>query len=140
MTSGAGGRDLSDSDYEAIEAAVMETERGRWFLAEHAKRHRTADTEMLLEALTKLEQAVADLKPMAQTPHSARPQTPVAKFCAQDEDIFAASPAPKPPPVKLHVLPPETAPPATEKKRVVIIRRAASDAVDIPLMTDSTAR
>ena len=35
--------------------------RGRWFLAEYARRNRTAETEMLLEAIAKLETAV--LKP-----------------------------------------------------------------------------
>lgn len=47
---------LTDEDYSAIEAAVMETERGRWFLAEYARRNRSADTASILEALTKLEQ------------------------------------------------------------------------------------
>lgn len=46
---------LHDEDYNAIENAVMETARGRWFLAEYTKRHRSADTEMLLDAIKKLE-------------------------------------------------------------------------------------
>jgi hypothetical protein len=50
---------LSDADYQAIEAAVMETTRGRWFLAEYARRNRHADTEMLLGALARLENVVA---------------------------------------------------------------------------------
>jgi len=29
---------LSEADYDLIEAAVMETGRGRWFLAEYARR------------------------------------------------------------------------------------------------------
>jgi chemotaxis regulatin CheY-phosphate phosphatase CheZ len=49
---------LSEADYEAIESAVMETSRGRWFLAEFARRNRTADTTMLLKALGRIEQAV----------------------------------------------------------------------------------
>jgi len=36
----------------------METSRGRWFLAEYARRHRHADTEMLLGALERLENVV----------------------------------------------------------------------------------
>jgi hypothetical protein len=44
--------------YEAIENAVMETPRGRWFLSEYAKRHRNADTEALLAAMAKLEKAI----------------------------------------------------------------------------------
>jgi chemotaxis protein CheZ len=46
---------LSEADYEAIESAVMETMRGRWFLAEYARRNRHADTTMLLAALDRLE-------------------------------------------------------------------------------------
>ncbi|MFZ4531049.1 MAG: hypothetical protein ACOYOJ_04450 [Alsobacter sp.] len=49
---------LSIADFEAIEAAVMETSRGRWFLAEFARRNRTADTGMLLEALARIETSV----------------------------------------------------------------------------------
>jgi chemotaxis regulatin CheY-phosphate phosphatase CheZ len=49
---------LSDADYEAIEGAVMETARGRWFLAEYARRNRNADTNMLLKALDRIEAAM----------------------------------------------------------------------------------
>src|SRR5215471_15903255 len=51
---------LSEADYSAIEAAVMETERGRWFLAEYARRNRHADTTMLLSALDRIEAAMGD--------------------------------------------------------------------------------
>jgi hypothetical protein len=51
---------LSDSDYDAIEAAVMETARGRWFLAEFARRNRHADTRMLLDALARLETVIRE--------------------------------------------------------------------------------
>ena len=50
---------VSETDYDVIEAAVMETERGRWFLREYARRNRNADTEVLLGAIERLEQAVA---------------------------------------------------------------------------------
>ncbi len=46
---------LSDADYESIEQAVVETERGRWFLSEYARRNRNADTEVLLSAINRLE-------------------------------------------------------------------------------------
>ncbi|KAA2237280.1 hypothetical protein [Salinarimonas soli] len=49
---------ISDADYEAIEFAVMETARGRWFLKEYAQRNRTADTQMLLAAIERLEGVV----------------------------------------------------------------------------------
>jgi chemotaxis protein CheZ len=46
---------LSEADYDMIESAVMETARGRWFLAEYARRNRHADTTMLLGAIERLE-------------------------------------------------------------------------------------
>lgn len=45
-----------EGDYRAIEAAVMETDRGRWFLSEYARRNRASDTSSILDALSKLEQ------------------------------------------------------------------------------------
>ena len=42
---------VTDSDYDAIVSAIMETSRGRWFLAEFARRNRHANTELLLEAI-----------------------------------------------------------------------------------------
>ena len=59
MAEGRSLTTISETDYETIEAAVMETERGRWFLKEYARRNRTADTQVLLEAIGRLEQAVA---------------------------------------------------------------------------------
>jgi chemotaxis protein CheZ len=49
---------LSHADYDLIEAAVMETGRGRWFLAEYARRNRHADTTTLLRAIDRLEAAI----------------------------------------------------------------------------------
>ena len=49
---------LSQVDYEAIEAAVMETARGRWFMVEYAKRNRQADTLQLLGAIQRIERVV----------------------------------------------------------------------------------
>lgn len=70
---------LSSQDYEAIEAAVMETERGRWFLHEYAARHRQADTLQVLGALAQLETrllakssgAIASLPPPSPIPDTA---------------------------------------------------------------------
>lgn len=45
----------SESDYEAICAAVMETLRGRWFLAEYARRNRHSDTKVVLSAIERIE-------------------------------------------------------------------------------------
>ena len=51
------------SDYDVIEAAVMETARGRWFLAEHARRNRHAETENLRALLEQVRKAVQKTKP-----------------------------------------------------------------------------
>ncbi len=56
---------LNEADYEAIEAAVMETERGRWFLARYAERNRNSDTTVLLEAIGKLERSMQDNRTVA---------------------------------------------------------------------------
>lgn len=45
--------------FEQIEAAVMETSRGRWFLDEYAKRHRHADTMAVLDAIASLQRNLA---------------------------------------------------------------------------------
>ncbi|WP_375274093.1 hypothetical protein [Methylorubrum thiocyanatum] len=50
---------LDASQYDAIEDAVRETERGRWFLAEYARRNRNADTEVLLDAIRRIENVVS---------------------------------------------------------------------------------
>ncbi|MCC6888578.1 MAG: hypothetical protein IT536_08600 [Hyphomicrobiales bacterium] len=50
---------FAQSDYEAIGAALTATARGRWFLDEFARRIRNADTAPLLEAVARLEAAVA---------------------------------------------------------------------------------
>jgi hypothetical protein len=51
---------LEEADYETIEAAVMETARGRWFLAEHARRTREAETARMLDAIGQIEKLVRE--------------------------------------------------------------------------------
>jgi hypothetical protein len=55
----------SEADYDAIREAFMETSRGRWFLNEYAKRNRNADTTMVLDAVARIEQALAAQKQAA---------------------------------------------------------------------------
>jgi hypothetical protein len=47
-------------DYEMIEAAVLETARGRWFLAEHARRERAAERARLMFSVQRLERVSQD--------------------------------------------------------------------------------
>jgi hypothetical protein len=54
-----------EEDYDAISEAFMETSRGRWFLGEYAKRNRNADTRMVLDAVARIEQAMAAQKQSA---------------------------------------------------------------------------
>lgn len=51
---------INEGDYEAIEAAVVETVRGRWFLAEYARRSRVDEVRQMLDGLARLEQTVRD--------------------------------------------------------------------------------
>ncbi|MBN8962062.1 MAG: hypothetical protein J0H71_13085 [Rhizobiales bacterium] len=51
-----------EADYTAIHDVFMETARGRWFLAEFAKRNRNADTRMVLDAVARIEQSLAGAK------------------------------------------------------------------------------
>jgi hypothetical protein len=48
----------AELNYEAFYAAVTETEHGRWFLAEYARRNRHADTSMILSAVGRIEAAI----------------------------------------------------------------------------------
>jgi hypothetical protein len=61
----------SEQDYDAISEAFMETSRGRWFLGEYAKRNRNADTRMVLDAVAKIEQALAAQKQPEPEPEQA---------------------------------------------------------------------
>ncbi|MCZ8183094.1 MAG: hypothetical protein O9322_09005 [Beijerinckiaceae bacterium] len=62
--------------YEQIEAAVMETARGRWFLQEYARRNRQADTAMVLGAIERLQRQLIDAPAVgapAPVVHTAQP-------------------------------------------------------------------
>ena len=51
--------DPIEAEYNAIRDAFMETARGRWFLDEYAKRNRNADTSLVLDAVARIEGALA---------------------------------------------------------------------------------
>src|SRR5688572_4249689 len=50
-----GSFESQNFDFEAIEAAVRETERGRWFLAEYDRRGRSSELRSVLDAIAKFE-------------------------------------------------------------------------------------
>ena len=183
-----------NESFESLEAAVLETQRGRWFLEEYARRQRSAETLAILEILKKLEGSITNSSflPAAKSPEPAPAlKTEQLKFFKQDEEIFVeptiAAPAlsvvsspPRadkvdftPPPetkgakLKIQRVPssvifeeavaaePEKPAPAAPmqepkanfapqpqaepKQRVVIIRRPASEAAEIPLMEEKSS-
>lgn len=62
---------LNPDDYDRIEEAVMETARGRWFLAEFARRVRAGDTQKILAAIERLERASAPQQFAAAQEHAS---------------------------------------------------------------------
>ena len=179
-----------NESFESLEAAVLETSRGRWFLEEYARRQRSAETLAILEILKKLENSITNtsfLPPPKSTEPAQVLKSEQLKFFKQDEEIFVepaivptslsvvkkapavetAQPAePKGAKLKIQRLQPSqspeepvavepekplaapaaapesiasVAPPsaAEPKQRVVIIRRPASEANEIPLMEEN---
>jgi chemotaxis regulatin CheY-phosphate phosphatase CheZ len=51
---------MTEDDYETIMSAVLETARGRWFLAEHMRRNRQTDTKLVLTAIEQLERSLRE--------------------------------------------------------------------------------
>jgi hypothetical protein len=66
-----------DADYDAIHAAIVATERGRWFLEEYARRNRGADTGVVLAAIERIEQAIRG-GPTTEPTHGLRPSEIIA--------------------------------------------------------------
>jgi hypothetical protein len=94
---------MPNEDYEAIEAAVMETARGRWFLMEFMRRNRNADTKVLLEAIARLENQMTEGKHAPTTPH--QPVTSTAVVSSAGSELFAVEPPPSPTAVSFPAMP-----------------------------------
>jgi hypothetical protein len=88
---------LDISEYDRIEAAMTESERGRWFLDAYLRRNRTSDTGIVLDAIARLESVVTrdressqmgrvrgDLMDMAHA--IARTKAEIAAIHAPDQD------------------------------------------------------
>ncbi len=54
--------DLDLDDFEMVEAAVRQTEKGRWFLDEFARRARQKETVSLMASMRKIESVVMTSK------------------------------------------------------------------------------
>tara|TARA_R110002110_G_scaffold64634_18_gene178626 strand:- start:303 stop:914 length:612 start_codon:yes stop_codon:yes gene_type:complete len=57
------GQSARDIEFEAIEEAITQNPRGRWFLNEFARRNRTADTDRLVDAIEHLYKAALGTRP-----------------------------------------------------------------------------
>src|SRR6202045_1680464 len=88
----ARGTQPSESDYDAIREAFMETSRGRWFLGEYAKRNRNADTTMVLDAVARIEETLAAQRQPPE-PENPLPEALAAIRSAVDRAVEAASAA-----------------------------------------------
>ena len=82
------------ADYEAIEAALLESARGRWFLAEYSKRNRSADTRMLLDAITRLETNIMKPQEGTQNAHLRRDLIEMAEVISKTRSEIAAMKSP----------------------------------------------
>lgn len=80
----------SDTEYDAVYAAVTTTERGRWFLTEYASRNRHADTVVLMAALARVEAAIRGEGPAAPAVVLGRDLTAMAAAIRRIETLIVA--------------------------------------------------
>ncbi|MBM3519739.1 MAG: hypothetical protein FJX63_03045 [Alphaproteobacteria bacterium] len=137
-------------DYEAIERAVLESERGRWFLDEYGKRLRGSETAKLLAAMRKLEQAVAHSQDfvterlgralgiietvdrrLAGAPEGSLAQRQM-KFFTQDEEIFEAEAGATAAPVKVQLSVLTTPEPSPSEGSETVSESDQEAAPDVP--------
>lgn len=133
-------------NFEAVEQAVLESPRGRWFLAEYSSRLRARETAAVVDQVKSLEAAVsanhdAIMSRLAQAlaqpsqtamPAIASPAPDLApkhmKFFKQDEEIFEAAPR-----AAIGVVKPATPPPENKGAKLTITRTPGpSTAVETP--------
>ena len=86
----------NEAEYNAVYAAVTATERGRWFLKEFADRNRSADTDLIMAAIARIEAAIAGgVAPHAAQVHdlalAAAVIEPVRAVGERDDDAAAVS-------------------------------------------------
>jgi hypothetical protein len=77
------------NDYDAIERAIRETSRGRWFLHCYLERNRSAETRMLLDAIARLEGAMRHSGHMVEALAPAEALTRVAEALGEAREDIA---------------------------------------------------
>ena len=133
-------------NFEAVEQAVLESPRGRWFLAEYSSRLRARETAAVVDQVKSLEAAVSAnhdaimnrlAQALAQPAQTAMP-APVSpapdlapkhmKYFKQDEEIFEAAPQ-----ATIAVVKPAAPPPENKGAKLTITRVSSpSVAVETP--------
>lgn len=122
-----------EDEYEAFVIALSASARGRAFLAEHGRRQRLADTEMLLSALARLEAQLApppkepdvtreDLAVLLDAIHAVQAEIDAANLATQVADLvdivaalrtrivhLTAAPAAQPPAAAIEAAAPQPA-------------------------------
>ncbi|MDX2264047.1 MAG: hypothetical protein NW215_03640 [Hyphomicrobiales bacterium] len=78
-------------DYAAMESAIMQSERGRSFLREYLRRHRSAETRALLRAIAKLERRLSDGAGEARLRAVRRDLTELQRSIARSRRALAAA-------------------------------------------------
>lgn len=78
---------MSEKEFAAIEEAVLSTARGRWFLAEYARRIRAGETDRILLALAGLATRLETGTPPQA--HTMRPTRPTDALTLALADIDA---------------------------------------------------
>ena len=107
------GESPDDSEYKAFLTVLASSARGRAFLAEHARRARQADTEMLLAALARIEDMLAEQRARTprrrprrrrrsrparlRSPPSPRRRSPPRRAICREVKVIKAGSRPPPP-------------------------------------------
>ncbi len=84
----------SEQEYRAIEQTLLETARGRWFLAEHGRRSRRLDTVLLEDAIGRLSNSLSQPPPVLATLRAELEK--LSSFIAQTKSSMLAKSSGKP--------------------------------------------
>src|SRR4029078_13710452 len=84
----------AEREYLAIESALLESARGRWFLAEHGRRARRLDSALLEDAIGRLKTSLRE--PPALLGQLKFEIEQISAFVAETHDIMMATPPSRP--------------------------------------------
>jgi hypothetical protein len=81
---------LSESEYDAIFATVMGSERGRWFLNEFSRRNRHTDTVQVIAAIARIESIFSTAERIKDVVRAMRERRFDPTTCDQIEGLASA--------------------------------------------------